>query len=1210
MDVGGLAQQEDVTFTKTVASGITTYTGASVHNAKVIELVVYSNGAYDVTQWAPIVHPTSGATEETLDIVFAFTVIDGDDDTAQGSLTVQVNDDTPELTVVANPSVTAQLDESSGSSLPATLGVASIGDDTDVAGAGAIATAVTLIPAITAAVQFGADGPAANGALDYTLEVTNPASGLFVTDNSAIALAKEGDVVVGRVASGTLSGMAAFAIGIDASTGALKVEQYLSLKHPNASDPNDLVALAAGSLQASLTITDGDGDSITRSADISGQISFADDAPTLSLSLLAGAALTIDETDGVAANANETDPLGGDLGTATLQATNYLAGITSFGADGPGTISYTLGINIAQPTGFFDTATGLPIVLEGISATALKGVAGPGGATVFTISVDGLTGTLTMTQLRAIMHDDPTDPDEAASPAVLAAQSINLSKIIVDADGDQAASSISIGSLFRFEDDGPSISLALNNGATLTIDETDGVSANANEIDPVGGSLGSATIAATDYLVATESFGADGPGSAAYTLSINIAEPTGLTDTATGLPIVLEGISATSLKGVAGPGGPTVFTISIDGSTGALTLTQQRAILHDDPADPDEAASPAILSHASINLTRAIIDGDGDQAASSISIGSLFRFEDDGPSANPISKTINESADIDSNVTLILDISGSMNDPSGLTGLSRLDALKASVTELLEQYNALGNVAVRIVTFSTNASAIGTSWMTIDAAKATVQGLSAGGSTNYDEALTDIMSAFGSPGSISGAQNVSYFLSDGQPTAPPGDVGLDAAEQAAWEAFVDTNNIVSFSLGMGTGINATATAELDKIAYNGATSTDTNALVVTDLSQLAATLVSTVSGATTSGNLLADGPASFGVDGGYVSSVAIGGKTFTYNPVTDTVSVTGAGAATHTFNPGTNVITIATAIGGALSLDLDNGAYSYTGPASVASNQSDAFTYTLKDGDGDTATSTLTIDILNEDRPPLVRDDIVITNTNSPIVIPHFALVHNDTDPDGQPISVSAAGAPQSSGTALNGATSVSFTDTGGAGGSFTYTGSTSSPSGSDTGTVTVTRLGTSTDPLNGNGLDNILIDNDSSNTLRGYEGDDVLIGNGGNDNLNGGLGIDLLQGGSGNDTFIFSTAADSASLATADTILDFDVASATERIDLTAIYGPTLGFQAAQTTSTAIHTVTWSQDAGSNTTIVRADINGDTTADFVLKLTGLLTLSSAEFSL
>jgi Ca2+-binding RTX toxin-like protein len=84
-------------------------------------------------------------------------------------------------------------------------------------------------------------------------------------------------------------------------------------------------------------------------------------------------------------------------------------------------------------------------------------------------------------------------------------------------------------------------------------------------------------------------------------------------------------------------------------------------------------------------------------------------------------------------------------------------------------------------------------------------------------------------------------------------------------------------------------------------------------------------------------------------------------------------------------------------------------------------------------------------------------------------------------------------------------------GGSFTYTGTANGKS--DTGDVILDRSQAGDDPLDGNGLDNIIISDSSNDELNGYEGNDVLLGNGGKDELNGGSGRDWLVGGDGNDT-------------------------------------------------------------------------------------------------
>ena len=815
------------------------------------------------------------------------------------------------------------------------------------------------------------------------------------------------------------------------------------------------------------------------------------------------------------------------------------------------------------------------------------------GVPIVSLAVNTATGAYTLTQLAPIQH--AAGGDENNSPW-------SFGYKVTDQDGDFAFGSLSAS----FDDDTPVANSVIN--PNQTDDEGKGPFAllsNEGQVTPL----------ATDADVAGSPSTASGAPGTLFSIgadglqSISITGPAvqAIYKLASGAPAqeavtyssTTDGSGNVTLTATGAVSGNTAFTLKVN-TDGSYLFTQGAALAHPlfTPANEDDLP-------LAFNFT--VTDKDGDPASGSLTV----TVDDDTPVGGTVSKTINESADVDTNVSLILDVSGSMADPSGLTGLNRLDVLKASVIELLEQYDALGNVAVRIVTFDTNAAAIGSVWMSVATAKAAVLALTPLNSTNYDEALTDIMAAFGSAGKIAGAQNVAYFVSDGQPNQPSGSAGIDATEQAAWETFLTNNGVVAQALGAGSGVTVSA---LDPIAYNGVTGTQIAPLVVTDLGQLTATLVSTITGATTTGNLLTEGAGSFGVDGGFLSSIAIGGRTFTYDPATDAITASGAGTATHAFNAATNVLTISTGIGGQLAIDLDNGAYSYTGPASVASNQSDVFSYTLKDGDGDTASSTFTVNILNEDRAPIVRDDAIITNiggSGAAIVIPDFALVYNDSDPDGQTITVTAAGAPLTDATSATlVAGNVTFTDNDSDGGTFTYTGATTSPAGSDTATVTITRVASTTDPLQGNGLANILIDNDSANTLNGFEGNDVLIGNGGADTLNGGAGVDLLQGGAGDDTFDFNSVSESPTLALADTILDFNTASATERIDLAGIFGGTLGFVAGQTTAAVANSVTWSQDASTNTTIVRADVNGNTTADFVIKLSGLLTLTSGDFVL
>ncbi|HEY8380525.1 MAG TPA: cadherin-like domain-containing protein, partial [Microvirga sp.] len=132
----------------------------------------------------------------------------------------------------------------------------------------------------------------------------------------------------------------------------------------------------------------------------------------------------------------------------------------------------------------------------------------------------------------------------------------------------------------------------------------------------------------------------------------------------------------------------------------------------------------------------------------------------------------------------------------------------------------------------------------------------------------------------------------------------------------------------------------------------------------------------------------------------------------------------------------------------------------------------------------------------------------------------------------------------------------------------------------------------------------DGSDALSGGSGNDTLSGGNGNDRLTGGSGKDLMTGGADGDTFIFLAVNDSpAAVATRDVITDFTPSS--DLINLAGIDANSLvnGNQAftfgGETSSVLANQVTWYFDTASNTAIVQADVNGDTTADLQIQLNG-----------
>ncbi|MEO7221788.1 MAG: calcium-binding protein, partial [Devosia sp.] len=151
---------------------------------------------------------------------------------------------------------------------------------------------------------------------------------------------------------------------------------------------------------------------------------------------------------------------------------------------------------------------------------------------------------------------------------------------------------------------------------------------------------------------------------------------------------------------------------------------------------------------------------------------------------------------------------------------------------------------------------------------------------------------------------------------------------------------------------------------------------------------------------------------------------------------------------------------------------------------------------------------------------------------------------------------------------------------------------------------------------------NAAANDLIGNAGKNQLKGEGGDDLLRGGTGKDQLWGGAGKDSFDFNDIAEiGKSSSKRDIIKDFQHLS--DRIDLSTIDANafTAGngkFKFVATEGSRFKGVAgeliWDQKdvsgTGKDVTLVSGDINGDKIADFTLELTGLISLTKADFIL
>ena len=522
--------------------------------------------------------------------------------------------------------------------------------------------------------------------------------------------------------------------------------------------------------------------------------------------------------------------------------------------------------------------------------------------------------------------------------------------------------------------------------------------------------------------------------------------------------------------------------------------------------------------------TYTITDADGSTANGTLTI----TFDDDAPTANPAGGSGSVTF-ANTNLVINLDISGSMDTADGPGGMTRLEAAKAAILELLEQYDALGNVKVELVTFSDSATDVSGGFVDIAAAKALILNLGTVGSTNYDDALnTEWNAIVNHAGSmIPGAQTVSYFLSDGQPNASSvsgpanqnhgfgGSTGITGSEITTWQDFLNSHDITSYALGMGSGATQTG---LNPIAYDGkGAGSDLDGIVVTDLNQLTPTLVTTVLATPVIGDLINGGVfAKFGADGGYIKSIVVQNAdststTYTYNPITNAIDVTGTNHQTAAFNTVDKILTVGTGAGGTLTMDMqgpgaDVGHFTYSPPANAA-GATEVFGYTIIDGDGDTAGSTLTVTISPATTPQVVRDDYVVTNQTS-ILIPDWALLYNDTGPGSGSQAITFVGSAASGDTVTH-PSDVLYTDGNTNGGSFSYTDTYTS--GSDTAKVTITR--DTSGAIDGTFLNEILIGGSSADTINGNEGSDIILAGAGNDIIAGDQTDRLLDGGANTDT-------------------------------------------------------------------------------------------------
>nr|WP_235674983.1 retention module-containing protein [Aeromonas veronii] len=650
---------------------------------------------------------------------YSVTVVDGDGDSLTRSATVDLisrstdeqevvsqssvfsfDDDGPTLSVSAEASemelaaLQVSLDESVGDDRAAPGETADGNDDDTGPGLAQVYSSVSGGLASLFAqsgVSYGSDGVGSTTAsLSFVgVPVGGLATNLSSTAGGAITLFLEGGNLVGRDANG---GDPVFTIKIvnvadagDPPVYQLETTLYEALDHGDNAIFDEAVNLllsqdGAVQLQYSVTVMDGDGDSVTDSATVSliagerSVFSFDDDGPGVAAMTLTGSVTTDESTQ---------------LGvTVTSVASIFSGGVGSTGVDG-GTTDVSLRIDVAA-SGLVTTVgnKAITLVADGADSDIVYGKFDSDGngsldSNAFKLEI-GEDGKLSVTQFVAIKHpDSPTNYDE---PVDLAGK---LSAVVTttDGDGDVASKSVSIGAGVKFEDDGPSVT-AMTLTGSVTTDESTQLGVTVTSVASIfSGGVGST--------------GVDG-GTTDVSLRIDVTA-SGLVTTVgnKAITLVADGADSDIVYGKFDSDGngsldSNAFKLEI-GEDGKLSVTQFVAIKHpDSPTNYDEPVDLAGKLSAVVTTT----DGDGDVASKSVSIGAGVQFEDDGPSVTAMtltgSVTTDESTQLGVTVTSVASIFSGGVGSTGVDGGTTDVSLRIDVTAS-GLVTTVGNKAITLV---------------------------------------------------------------------------------------------------------------------------------------------------------------------------------------------------------------------------------------------------------------------------------------------------------------------------------------------------------------------------------------------------------------------------------------------------------------------------------------------------------------------------------
>ncbi|WP_367892602.1 DUF5801 repeats-in-toxin domain-containing protein [Legionella pneumophila] len=587
-------------------------------------------------------------------LVVRATVVDADGDQAAYDLDVsqgvfQVKDD--------GPSVAVNVGNEAGILLT-TQDADTIGTATDAA-----VTSANFGNVFSNTPTYGADG-AGSAVMSYSLGLiaaSGADSGLD-SNGSNIYLYDISGTIVGSTSAtqaGVNAGNTVFDLSVDGA-GVVTLRQHAEIDHPIADDPSasgapfdDQLAVLGNnlvSLTATALTTDGDGDTATASEriDLGGNVRFADDGPSVTM--------TVSDTNAITLNTQDAETIGALSDSDSASFATAFAVTPNYGADGAGTTVTTYALSVsAQGVDSGLDNNGNNIYLYNIAGSVVGSTSATQadittGNTIFSLGVNSSSGVVTLTQHQEVDHGLPgASSNYAAQEAILNTGLVflNATAVTTDGDGDTATASASLdlGGNVKFDDDGPSV--------TMTVSDNNAITLNTQDAETIGALSDSDSASFATAFAVTPNYGADGAGTTVTTYALSVSAQgvdSGLDNNGNNIylyNIAGSVVGSTSATQADITTGNTIFSLGVNSSSGVVTLTQHQEVDHGLPgASSNYAAQEAILNTGLVflNATAVTTDGDGDTATASASLdlGGNVKFDDDGPTVGSISLVADE----------------------------------------------------------------------------------------------------------------------------------------------------------------------------------------------------------------------------------------------------------------------------------------------------------------------------------------------------------------------------------------------------------------------------------------------------------------------------------------------------------------------------------------------------------------------------------------